>query len=305
MKLKRKTRTRKRNQKGGTIPEAKNLYGNGKLSNTIKLNSERLTIMPYYKDPESGKKVVVALGGITGARLHSRKNNHNKKYVVKNGEGIGFMETGGWGLIQDEYAAGQIYRALGIPVPEQRLDTENKMLIVEYLEGISAKELQEQNRELFKEEANKAFAADVLLGNYDTYGSEDGGNMLYANRKLYKIDNGSTFDRAASGMPRRNFLFIGDAASQINKFRDPSLLTRYESPAASGTVKMHQGIKDAEVADQIRTMIVPKKQVIVDLTPDRLERRSNNNINATFVPRNLKVIMAERIDSLEQWADGK
>ena len=305
MKTRRRTRTRKSKQKGGTVPEAKNLYGNGKLSNTIRLNSEKMSIMPYYKDPQSGKKVVVALGGITGARLHSRKNNHNKKYVVKNGEGIGFMKTGGWGLIQDEYAAGQIYRTLGIPVPEQRLETENKILIIEYLEGISARELKESNQELFKKEAKKAFAADVLLGNYDTYGSEDGGNMLFANGKLYKIDNGSTFDRAASGMPRRNFLFIGDASSQINKFRDSSLLTRYESPAASGTVKMYEGIKDNEVAEQIRTMILPNKKAIVDLTPDRLEERDARNINNKFTPRNLKVIMAERINSLERWAEGK
>lgn len=300
-----RTRTRKSNQKGGTIPKAKNLYGNGKLSNTIKLTSEKFTEMPYYTDPGSGKKVIVALGGITGARLYSRKNNHNKKYVVKDGEGVGFMETGGWGLIKDEYAAGQIYRALGIPVPKQRLDTENEILIIEYLNGIDARELKKQDPRLFKEKTKKSFAADVLLGNYDTYGGEDGGNMLYANGELHKIDNGSTFDRAASGMPRRNFLFIDNAASQIDKFRNPSLLTQYES-AATGTVKMYEGITDNEIAKQIREMITPHKEEIIALTPDRLEiRNKNDSLPANFVPKNLRDIMRARIDSLEQWAIGK
>ena len=68
---------------------------------------------------------------------------------------------------------------------------------------------------------------------------------------------------------------------------------------------MYSGITDAEVANQIRTMITPNKEEIIKLTPDRLEQRSSRNNMTNFVPRNLKVIMAARIASLEKWAEGK
>ena len=296
--MKDKTRrVRKPALKGGVIPTAKNLYANGK---SVEFNSGNWTTGHYHMDPNSKKSVVRSLGGITGVRLHSKKNNHNSKWVVKNGRGF---TDNGWEAMQDEYAASSIYKAVNIPVPEQRLDIEGQVLISEYLLGTTIGQLQYVNSDMFEEakkQAQKGFIMDVLLGNYDVYGSTDGGNMIFSNNVLYRIDNGCTFDRNASGKPRWKFVFHGNIIEQLDEFRD----VKRRDPASQGTRELFSDIPDEEIVRQIKTLVIPNKEIIIRLTPDRKEmkmERGNNRSNNSL--KNLRQIMAERIASLEEYAN--
>jgi hypothetical protein len=278
------------------IVSGANLYGNGSGRNARYNERERAEI---FRNP-TGNIVIRALGGLSGARLHSKKNG-TSKWVVKDGGPERVEAERAFGLIQDEYAAGQIYRALGVAVPRQRLDLEKRILIGEYIPGIEIGKLKDgplPNLPLFekaKAQARKAFVVDLLLGNYDVYGSDVGNNMIFSNGILYRIDNGATFDRNATGGQRvRGMLFIGDAASQIDWLRTPS---RESEAAGTGSIDiLFKDITNKEVAEQIRKFIVPNREKIIQLTPPR-------TMLGSVTP--LRKIMADRIDSLSKWAKGK
>jgi hypothetical protein len=274
------------------VPIGSELYGNGTIDhNGIVLTSNDGLSLASYKDPATRNEVIRLLGGMTFARLHSKKNNHSNKWVVKDGG------DKGWDLVRDEYQAGLIYAATGIKVPKQRIDSEKRILISQYLPGTLIGTLKTRNRKEFEEakrQARAGFAVDVLLGNYDVYGSDEGNNMMFYNRLLYRIDNGCSFDRSPGGNPKEKMKFTEDAASQIDWLRTLRADTR---GAEKGTIELYKDIPYREVADQIRQLIIPNAKTIIALTPDRIDIETTS--------RSLKTIMKERIDSMTRWAEGK
>ena len=210
-------------------------------------------------------KKISNLAGSTGAELY--KNSTDTKWVVKSAK----KGKGGFEQVKIEALANDIYEAVGIPVPKHKLDVASKLLILEYIDGPTLKEINkaeipggeskgESKYEKAKAELQKGFIVDALIANWDVIGLHEDNIIVPSNgTPAVRIDNGGTFMFKATGGKKP----FGKFVTEIYTMRD-----KKNAPEAS---KIFGSLTDTDIDEQIKTLIVPNRQTILDITPLELK----------------------------------
>jgi len=165
---------------------------------------------------ENGLRPIKDLGGTTGATLTVTKTG--KQIVVKRGATSGH--------IANEYEANQVYKALGVPVPECELQIVHGRctLLSEYIDGIPLNSYEALNwtsamsdkDEIIKQIRGR-FAIIALLGDWDAIGMV-GDNIIVRDGVAYQIDSGGALKYRAQGGLKVTF---NSTVSELHTLRDP------------------------------------------------------------------------------------
>lgn len=147
----------------------------------------------------SGLEVVKSLGGSTGAKL-VRDPATGKMYVYKKGNSADHVRS--------EAFSDAAYHAMGVPVPRLRLYEEKggPVKLSEFIEGKTLQELQGSDPKAYKKavrEAQKYFAADALMGNWDVAGMSMDNILVGKDGTVYRIDNGGSLSYRAQGTAKQ------------------------------------------------------------------------------------------------------
>lgn len=139
-------------------------------------------------------RTVRRLGGSTGAELV--EDSFGQKFVRKTGSSADHL--------REEFYAEEAYRAFGADVPDSKLfeaKGDRPIKISKFIEG--GKTLGEipagLERELLFEKAQKHFAADALLANWDVAGVGYDNLMVDPAGKVWRIDTGGALRFRAQG----------------------------------------------------------------------------------------------------------
>lgn len=210
-------------------------------------------------------KKISNLSGSTGAQLY--KNSTDTKWVVKSAK----KGKGGFEQVKMEALANDIYEAAGIPVPKHKLDIAAKSLILEYIDGPTLKKINtdeipggeskgESKYEKAKKDLQKGFIVDALIANWDVIGLDEDNIIVPSNgTPAVRIDNGGTFMFRASGGKKPFGKFVTEIDTMRNKIKAPQ------------AYKIFGSLTDTDIDSQIKTIIVPNRQTILDITPPELK----------------------------------
>lgn len=140
-------------------------------------------------------EMVRTLGGSTGAVLVQEPGS-GRLFVLKRGSSAAHL--------REEFAADQLYRAAGVPVPEARLyEGKRPVKLARFIEG---QQLGEYLRTRSKAEAaavlakiREHFGLDALLGNWDVAGLNLDNIVVDAHGTPWRIDNGGALRYRAQG----------------------------------------------------------------------------------------------------------
>jgi len=138
---------------------------------------------------------VRSLGGSTGAKL-VRDPETGRLFVQKEGNSPEH--------VREEFAADQIYRAAGVPVPAARLyDGPKPVKLAEFVEGQTLRQFlakaKPAEREAVINRLKQDFAADALLGNWDVTGTGLDNILVDQAGIPWRIDNGGSLRFRAQG----------------------------------------------------------------------------------------------------------
>jgi hypothetical protein len=145
--------------------------------------------------PESLDQVetVKKLGGSTGAELVKHKKT-GTLFVRKSGNSADH--------IREEFEADEIYRKLGVNVPEARLfnaDGPAPVKLARYIEGKTLGTLPAKEQKAVIAALREDFAADAWLGNWDVGGTGLDNVLVDKDGKAWRIDNGGSLRFRAQG----------------------------------------------------------------------------------------------------------
>jgi hypothetical protein len=160
------------------------------------------------------------LGGSTGAML-MEDPVEKRRYVVKTGVS---QEH-----IREEQTADVLYRAAGLQVPEGRLAMRGGQLVklTEFVEGETlgsylGKATPAQAKAV-KQQLQKGFAVDALLGNYDVIGMDADNVLIDKDGVPWRIDNGGSLRFRARGGAKTDWSAY---PKELWSMRDPKLNPR-------------------------------------------------------------------------------
>lgn len=149
------------------------------------------TTTPVVPHPDE-LTFVKGLGGSTGAKQYRDKDGNF--YVVKRGAAPDHVRT--------EQLADDLYRALGMNVPEGNLfeTKDGPVKVTKFLEGgKTLAQLTGAERTRAIKELQKGFQADALLANWDVAGTGLDNVMVTPDGKVWRIDNGGSLKYRAQG----------------------------------------------------------------------------------------------------------
>lgn len=236
------------------IPENINEFEKVALININNYNYPRYTNLNYNSN----------LSGSTGAKLY--KNKSDKKWVVK-------KSYGNFAQVKSEYLANMIYKVLGVPVPRQYLDIENKALILEYIDGTLLKDVDEKDLEKVKKQLQQHFIVDALLANWDIIGLKHDNIIVPADGSPpIRIDNGGALLFKAQGEPKN----MNEDVVELYTMRNKTI-----APEASS---IFGDITENEINNQIKEIIKPNYKKILNIIPKNNKKLIN--------------IMKKRLDNL-------
>ena len=205
---------------------------------------------PNYKNME----FTSALSGSTGADLF--KNKSDKKWVIKKSK----KGAGGYAQVKNEAIVDDIYQALGIPVPKHKLDEDNKALILEYIDGKLLQNATQSEFEKAIKELQNGFVIDALLANWDVIGLDYDNIILPSDgTSAVRIDNGGALTFRASGGKKE----FGNITTEIDSMRKYSISPQSHS--------VFGDLTDADINEQIKTLVAPNYELILSLTPDDIK----------------------------------
>lgn len=150
---------------------------------------------PAFPESLDGLQKVRALGGSTGAEL-VRDPKSGRQFVLKRGNSPAH--------VREEFAADQLYRALGVPVPDARIyEGKSPVKLAEFIEGKTLKEYLGKatpaERDAVMGKIREHFAADALLGNWDVAGLGLDNILVDGQGMPWRIDNGGSLRFRAQG----------------------------------------------------------------------------------------------------------
>ena len=205
---------------------------------------EPLPAVPAAKFPDSlaNLETVRGLGGSTGATL-VRDPKTGRQFVLKRGNSPAH--------IREEFAADQIYRALGVAVPDARLFEEggNPAKLAEFVPGqtlaqfLKSADAGQKAATLAK--LQEHFAADALLGNWDVAGLSLDNILVDESGKPWRIDNGGSLRFRAQGTEK--------TAAEWNEF-PTELWTLRDTATNAQTAQAFGGLTIYDIARQIDSL---------------------------------------------------
>lgn len=175
------------------------------------------------------------LGGFTGAWLVA--DPEGALYVSKTGAEPGH--------VREEILADEVYRILGVPVPDGELHEEGGRVakVSAFVGGTCLQELVFGGHLQAARDAafhlRRGFAADALLANWDVVGVAFGNPVIGEGGVVYRVDNGSALRRRARGGMKPTGAFSGKVR-ELDTLRDP----RVNRSAAW----VYSGFSDGEIA---------------------------------------------------------
>jgi hypothetical protein len=210
-------------------------------------------------------------GGSTGARIVVDKNG--QKYILK-AQG-GRQAADGMAHLREEALADELYRAMGVHVPESKLYELGNGQVAKLSKFEEGTELGRLSGDAFERAAQKAtgnFAVDVLLGNWDTTGLGLDNMMLGADDILRRIDTGGSLRYRAQGAPKGQA--FGDVPGEMDSLRDPNI-----NPDAA---QIFGKLTDDEIAEQISRTLTPERRQALN---EVLEAHGDAKLTATLNAR--------------------
>ena len=213
-------------------------------------------------------KTIKKLGGSTGALL------------VQSPEGQLFVQKKGNSTehLLNEFAADNAYRAMGLNVPEAKIyeTPQGPVKLAKFVDGKTLASLKGKAYDAAVAEVKKGFAADVLLGNYDVIGLDKDNILVDADGKVWRIDNGGSFDFRAQGAKKagwnpfvKELWTMRDAkvnASSASVFGDLSI---YD--IARQIEKLEVGEMLAQVPETLRAVMIERVKNLEDVERKALD----------------------------------
>ena len=211
------------------------------------------------------------MGGSTGTKKYKNLRKNNLYWIVKRSE----KGEGGWPQVQSEAMANNIYKVSGIPVPKQKLYTDEKALVLEEIFGRLLNECFPNQLENIRLKLGQGFVVDALLANWDVIGSQEDNIMVGNNGHgvPVRIDNGGSLTFRAQGKKKE----FGPEVNELETMRDPKI-----NP---NSANYFGHLTDSVIKDQIQQIIKPNKAAILAVTSYEL-----------------KGVMEKRIDYMLEWA---
>jgi hypothetical protein len=229
------------------------------------------------------------LSGSTGAKLFHNTNS-NKKFVVKKS-----IKGGGYEQVYYESLANDIYELLGIHTPKHILDSKNKALILEYIEGKELGIIYNKDKTLFekvKKELMKGFIIDALLANWDVIGLEMD-NIVVSNKNIpYRIDNGGSFHIRAQGGKKQ----FDDVVNEIYTMRG---IEHSGFIGSKNSIRIFKDLTDKDIYHQILTIIIPNQTKILALVSNELKPIMKKRIQflINLIPNKFNSTLKNKIKS--------
>lgn len=193
--------------------------------------------------------MVKKLSGSTGAWLGKRADG--TQWVVKK-----FSAD----HAKNEVMADDIYRALGVPVPDSAVVNGAKVSkflpdakTLGELEKVSPNADESAFIKHVHDELRQHFVADALLGNWDVIGL-DKDNVLVKNADdaVYRIDNGGALKYRAKGELKGDA--FGPMVTELQSMRDPKA-----NPVAAS---VFDKLTDKEIQQQIQNVVAKEPEIL-------------------------------------------
>ena len=219
----------------------------------------------------SNLKDPVNMGGTTGTKKYKNSRKNDLYWIIKRSE----KGAGGWAQVQSEAMANNIYQVCGIPVPKQKLYTDEKALVLQEIRGRLLNECFPNQLENIRLKLGQGFVVDALLANWDVIGSQEDNIMVGNNGHgvPVRIDNGGSLTFRAQGKKKE----FGPEVNELETMRDPKI-----NP---NSANYFGHLTDSVIKDQIQQIIKPNKAAILAVTSYEL-----------------KGVMEKRIDYMLEWA---
>lgn len=212
--------------------------GKGPFRSKAILERQQKEVNEMFPADPSELTFVQKLGGSTGAEL--MKDAKGREFVVKSSKNTTR------GHVAAEYYAAQVYSLLGLDTPDYEMydDGTDLVLISNYMRGMSEPQVKDYNA------MAKGFVVDAFLANWDIYKNDN--CLVDAAGKVYRVDNGSTFDYRAQGAKK-------PFGNQI----DWDNMVRYNSSVVAN-------LKPQDFIDQIDALKARKDEVLAYFDAGRL-----------------------------------
>lgn len=190
-----------------------------------------------FPEGVDGLRVVKGLGGSTGAQLVT--DSAGNRFVMKKGASAEHL--------REEVFADQIYRDLGLPVPEARLyeTASGPVKLTRFIEGRSLKDAlataTPEAKEALLKQIREGFVADAWLGNWDVVGLGMDNILVDAAGTAWRIDNGGALRFRAMGKAK--------TAAQWNE-RVEELESMLDAGRNETTARIFAGISESDMKRQ-------------------------------------------------------
>jgi SPP1 gp7 family putative phage head morphogenesis protein len=208
--------------------------------------------------------------------------------LVKDANGkLWKMKQGNADLLNNEHDADNVYKALGVDVPESHIvEHDGKTYkFNEYLEGAQTLKEWEHDAppgaaELMHQAVSLDFVADALLANWDVVGLQKD-NIMVKDGKPYRVDNGGALKYRAQGTPKGSTFgsTVGELSTLRNANVNYSAASVFKGVTADG---IKAGIKDvlSKKAEVLAAIKDPTTKTIVEKRIEYLAQYKNNPVSA-------------------------
>jgi SPP1 gp7 family putative phage head morphogenesis protein len=183
-------------------------------------------------------KQVRKLGGSTGALL--MQDPGGQRFVMKSGSSAAHL--------REEFLADELYRSLGVAVPESRLyeTAAGPVKLSKWLDGETLadalKDASPAESAALLKQAQESYLADVMLGNWDVAGLGLDNLMVDKAGKIWRIDNGGALRFRAQGRPK-DFL---PEALELDTLRNPKI--------NSSSARVFGDLKDTDIVASVEDL---------------------------------------------------
>jgi hypothetical protein len=228
------------------------------------------------------------IGGTTGGKLVSLEDGTN--IFVKKG-----TNTEKKAHIANEYVANQLYKAMGIDVPNSSLheDAGNLYLMSEHIEGKTIGNATNNGKDLKKnsvteQTVTKGYGADVLLANWDAIGQGHDNIVVGNDGKAYRVDAGGSLLYRAMG-EKKGSDFLDDPTGKDGELN--TLLTKNPQTAAYFK-QMTEDQKMKSIEHVINNLDANKISHAVNEVKNHLGESQANSLTKT---------LTTRLNKLSEW----
>lgn len=224
----------------------------------VKAKSRRIPEFPT-KAQSTKLEVVRELGGSTGAQLVKDKNG---QLFVRKRSKKGDVDSRLH--LRNEFAADEMYRALGVNVPKGKLyeTADGVIKLTKYIDDATPlSSLAGPARASVVTKLQENFAIDAILGNWDVIGLTEDNILVDKSGKVWRIDNGGSLQFRAQGERKK-----GD---QWNEY-PTELWSMRDRSRSNAATKVFSALDHFDVVSQVEAL-AKRRKVLLKSTPDSLK----------------------------------